>query len=183
MIVFNHPWPVCLARLSDYDVIDPSVIVAPNFSVTIDPTDVNLPLRGVCKYQARAGEGLAMFAGIAAFCLSFVIFGTSNQSLSGLCATCCTCQRRRRVSDKPAEAGSDPQAPGAGPIGSAPPSRGDALRGKLALFVLFGTITLSIVAFFAFVPLYQHEGVRNDSMWRDACNTNDREALRAMGLS
>ena len=71
---------------------------APNAALT----NVHLPLLGVCETMASWRMGTAIFAGLCIFCLGFVIFVTSAQSLSGLriacgCCCCCCCCRARGV--------------------------------------------------------------------------------------
>ena len=78
--------------LQDNNILDPSVLATRSTTVVANATDVHLPLRNVCMLQARGLQGFAIFAFISVFCLSFVIFGTSTQSLSGLkreCGCCC----------------------------------------------------------------------------------------------
>merc|ERR1719198_1203921 len=68
-------------------VIDPSV-VSPRVSTmpsrVANYTDPNIPLKTVCDMLSRSGQGFAIFFFISAFCVGFVVFGTSQQSLSGL---------------------------------------------------------------------------------------------------
>jgi len=81
-----------LLLLQEYDALDPSnhaVDAVGNASAVRDPTNGALPLDNVCSTQAKAATGFAVFFGLAAFCLGFVIFGTSSQSLSGLRGMCC----------------------------------------------------------------------------------------------
>ena len=70
------------------DVVDPSELTPANTSVVADLTDINLPLKDVCFMKRRAAMGFFAFTAITFFCLSFVIFGTSAQSLTGLLAMC-----------------------------------------------------------------------------------------------
>ena len=88
----------------------------------------------------------------------------------------------------------------------APITRGDKLRGKICLFVVFNAVTFLIVVIFAFAPFYSiyaggfnvngtasfldadgNPMARDDSEWRDACNNYRDDAskakLAAMGLS
>ena len=108
-------------------MIDPSVLVARDVNATADPLDYHLPLENVCKMQARAGEGFCVFIAIVVGSLSFVIFGTSAQSLSGLreaCSCCCGGRKRppRRADTLPPVTLPPPASPSPGEDSGAPPS-------------------------------------------------------------
>jgi len=203
-----------LLLLQEYDVLDPSNhAVEHNRSVVANYSDTTLPLRDVCETQARAAIGYAIFFGLVAFCLAFVIFGTSAQSLSGLRAMCCCgapvhTTGKGRLSAQhgalPDEASSEvPQLTlhrsgsrmstrrNMSPVDiqgntQALPPRDetwDRVQGKIALFLLFGFIVVAFVMFFVLVPLYSTPGPRGDAAWRQACEDNDRAALANLGLS
>lgn len=201
-----------LWMLQSAGVIDPSIIGADSSAApTPDPLDVHLPLRNVCKMRARSSLGFLYFVGVTAFCLGFVIFGTSAQSLTGLREACCgCCARRPRTGPAPDADAADGGSAGAeastsasrgGPDGrrktlharnmhpSIPmPHLGkasDRIQGQVVLFLLFSMLVGVIVLFFTYVPLYSHAppGGRNDAAWRAACDAYDAAALAAFGLS
>lgn len=196
-----------LWMLQSAGVIDPSVIGGDNATlVAADPLDVHLPLRNVCKMRARSSLGFLYFVMITAFCLGFVIFGTSAQSLTGLREACCGCSARQRTAPAPDAEAADASSSraSAGPDGrrktlvarnmpgwghSIPiPHLGDAadrIQGQVVIFLLFFCLVAVIVLFFTFVPLYSHApaGGRNDAAWRAACDVYDAAALAPFGLS
>ena len=166
---------------------------------TLDPAnDVHLPLYRVCETLHASGLGVLIFSGLVLFCLGFVIFVTSAQSLSGLrhmCPCCCrsadadadaalraNAQARLSVRN-PDPVSEDNQAL---PM-SAPKDGADQLKGKFALLVIYLLIVLLLVAWFGYVPMYQADlaihGARNDSLWREACDNLDIELLAGFGLS
>ena len=51
------------------------------------------------------------------------------------------------------------------------------------LFLIFNGVSLAIILFFTFTPIYSAGEARNRSSWGDACDTNDELALAALGLS
>jgi hypothetical protein len=71
------------------------------------------------------------------------------------------------------------------PIASPDPNQArlDLLLGKLVLFLIFNGVSLAIILFFTFTPIYSAGEARNRSSWGDACDTNDELALAALGLS
>ena len=69
-------------------------------------TNPHLPLLNVCATQQHALVGIGIFASLAVFCLGFVIFGTSAQSLSGLRLACACCCCRARPGADPTLTGS-----------------------------------------------------------------------------
>ena len=190
-----------LWMLQSYGVVDPSVLVVRNVTVVADPTDVHLPLPNVCKMKARAAQGFLGFVGVTCFCLGFVIFGTSAQSLSGLKEMCgVTCKKQRAPtadSDADSSTRSEPdlrksvmarntvQVDNKGRSITLKPLRepNDRLKGQCALFAIFGSIIALIVLVFTFVPFYSYGGERNDAAWKDACEDYDVDALDQFGLS
>ena len=63
---------------------------------------------------------------------------------------------------------------------------GERTKGKCVLMVLYLAIVLAIVLFFTYTPLYAADvahGARNESLWRRACDLNDRAMLGPLGLS
>merc|ERR1719506_703544 len=64
--------------------------------------------------------------------------------------------------------------------------RADKARGKLCLFASYLLIVLCMMLFFSFTPFYSHDngGVpRNETGWRQACDTNEIAVLDLYGLS
>ena len=134
-----------------YNVLDPSKIpeaTTGGNSTKADPFNMNLPLPQVCATALYWKHGLAAFSIICFSCLSFVIFVTSKQSLSGL---------RHLV-----RGGVPPPAR---------PTPRDRLLGKCMLFAIFGVVCALILLFFATVPLYSHgTGTpRDEAAWQAAC--------------
>ena len=162
-------------------------------------TDVHLPLAGVCATQHNYLKGMAIFTGLVLFVLSFVIFGTSQQSLSGLSAACCMCRRRitaeeltgsisarsppmrgRRLSVRnpiPVDSGGETLPP------LEKKTRADRIQGQWALFGLYLLIVVLVVLSFGSIPIYAAGGQRNDTIWRKACDENNVQLLHQMGLS
>ena len=192
-------------QAAGYD--DPSILTTYNSTTADLSTNFHLPLKEVCHRQAYAAEGIACFALITLLCLAFVIFATSSQSLSGLRDSCgCGGKSKNGASGK---RGSMPNRRSQAEVGQplpAPITRGDKLRGKICLFVVFNAVTFLIVVIFAFAPFYSiyaggfnvngtasfldsdgNPMARDDSEWRDACNNYRDDAskakLAAMGLS
>jgi len=170
--------------------------VALNATVGSAYMNVHLPLADVCMTQAKASTGVGIFFAIVIFCLGFVIFVTSAQSLSGLRDACCCCcgscgSAKPPPSARPALQGrknSLPVSAEGEPI--APPprsSQSERIKAQILLFLLFLVIVVLVVAVFTIVPFYSADtathGPRNDAAWRKACDDNDVVALRAMGLS
>ena len=192
-------------QAAGYD--DPSILTTYNSTTADLSTNFHLPLKEVCHRQAYAAEGIACFALITLLCLAFVIFATSSQSLSGL-RDSCGCGGKPKDGEKKKRgsiAGRRSQAEVGQPL-PAPITRGDKLRGKICLFVVFNAVTFLIVVIFAFAPFYSiyaggfnvngtasfldsdgNPMARDDSEWRDACNNYRDDAskakLAAMGLS
>ena len=69
-----------LSFLQFFDVLDPSNDGSEGGADTDAPRwmDVHMPLKNVCTTKARAAHGLAIFCGISAVCLGYVIFVTSR---------------------------------------------------------------------------------------------------------
>jgi len=146
-----------LVLLQWYGVVDPSVFASlPDGIISYDEhgnpagwNNTHLPLAGVCETQALFRRGFLVLFGVITGCLAFVIFVTSQQTLTGLmdvCSCCC-------ASCKPKE----------------PPSPAvDRFRGKVVLFVIYSAVCWSIVGFFSIVPLYSQDGTR-DAPWQQAC--------------
>lgn len=63
----------------------------PNGTLAANVYDVSLPLKDVCGISYYGLHGFVIFFIVAVCCLSFVIFATSAQSLSGLLTGCCGC--------------------------------------------------------------------------------------------
>ena len=140
-----------------------------------------------------------IFTGLVLFVLSFVIFGTSQQSLSGLRAACCMCRRRitaeeltgsisarsppmrgRRLSVRnpiPVDSGGETLPP------LEKKTRADRIQGLWALFGLYLLIVVLVVLSFGSIPIYAAGGQRNDTIWRKACDENNVQLLHQMGLS
>merc|ERR1712151_354017 len=121
------------------------------------------------------------FIFIAAFCVGFVVFGTSQQTFEGLVAECSCCARRRQepeVSTPPADLENAASAQTTQTTSTARSRRSmpvstrnrivddqnnaiimeevdqrDLLKGKLVLFTLYMTIILLIIIVFTFVPV------------------------------
>ena len=76
-----------------------------------------------------------------------------------------------------------PQPPS--PVATPNPNQArlDLLLGKLALFLIFNGVSLAIILFFTFTPIYNAGEARNRTAWGDACDANDELALAALGLS
>ena len=54
---------------------------------------------------------------------------------------------------------------------------------KIFMFVMYNILTVMIVGFFAFVPIFRHRGeARRDGEWVHACNTYDRGVLERFDL-
>lgn len=204
---------MALLLLVQNDVIDPSTSAVPSPNATTPAyktnyTDTSLPLRNVCKLIRQAPLGSAIFFAISFFCLAFVIFVTSAQTLSGLrsvCGCCCCCCRccLRRWRVPPLGPSSSPSkirrlsvrnpAPVSRENVSLPIQRlsaADRIQGQLLLFLIYLLLVLFIVLFFATVPLYQaapplgmQRALRNDALWRRACDEYDVAALTRLGLS
>ena len=51
------------------------------------------------------------------------------------------------------------------------------------LFLIFNGVSLAIILFFTFTPIYNAGEARNRTAWGDACDANDELALAALGLS
>merc|ERR1712187_847870 len=139
-------------------------------------TDIHLPLKNVCDMLSRSTQGFAFFFFISAFCVGFVVFGTSQQSLKGLLEECSCCARRRQQEEQAetseAAAAGDIESRVSDGMGarrstSKPNmivddkghavlveevSPADRIKGKCALFVLYMTIIVLIVTIFTFVP-------------------------------
>ena len=218
-----------LLVLQEYDVLDPSTKEEYEYNSTtlvLGPENelyynVSLPLRNVCLTQARASSGFAIFFILTAFCLAFVIFGTSAQSLSSL-RMACACRPSRRGGPSGASAAERDSSADVGvessvgvstlsrtvsrahrrnmsPIDKAGNSQAvlprdtgrDRMLGQIVLFLLFFSVIVLFVMFFTFVPLYHsnrpassreelYDGRIN---WKQACDDNDRDVLRSIGLS
>ena len=71
------------------------------------------------------------------------------------------------------------------PIATPKPNQArlDLLLGKLVLFLVFNGVSLAIILFFTFTPIYNAGEARNRTAWGDACDANDELALAALGLS
>lgn len=153
--------------------------------------NTHLPLKGVCLKLSKTTRGACIFAGISLFCLAFVIFATSAQSLSGLRAACCCCSgkalvgSRRRISVRnPSPVSRDNLAV---PIKERD-NTADRIKGQCCLFFLFAIATFGIILAFAYIPFYRAEPlkrgmVRDDALWREACTKYDTIELRRLGLS
>ena len=98
------------------------------------------------------------------------MFVTSRQTLSGLCGVCCG--RKARIG---ANCGSNNSEEDSS-------YRTDLMMGKLALFLIYVSISIFIVMFFAIVPLYHEGGSRNETGWGEICDRGDYDELRAAGL-
>ena len=70
--------------LLSYNVVDPSKPPSNDTHVKPDADLFDLPLQGVCDTVVRWRRGAGVFVMIASGCLSFVIFATSKQTLSGV---------------------------------------------------------------------------------------------------
>ena len=77
--------------LQQYDMIEPEETARAQ-NVTADMLDFNLPLAGVCEAQSNAVAGILIFTGITVLCLGGVIFGTSQQTLSGVLSELAFCR-------------------------------------------------------------------------------------------
>jgi hypothetical protein len=99
--------------LQDAGYIDPSILEDRN--MTQDTSDIHLPLYKVCSTKAHAVYGFVLFICIALGCLSFVIFGTSAQTLGGLramCPCCLICRRDEKEEPVAPPAAPSPEASG-----------------------------------------------------------------------
>ena len=162
-----------LFGLQVYEVVDPSVLEAVNTTETNDYTfDTNRPLKGVCYTKSLFSRGLGILFIIVCGCVGFVVFVTSRQTLSGLRSMCCT--RTSRVGS-----GNSGSSNSTGIDSS---NRTDLIMGRLALFVIYVSISIFIVMFFAIVPLYNEGGTRNETGWIEICDRGDFDELRAAGL-
>ena len=160
-----------LFGLQVYEVVDPSVLEAVNTTDTTDYTfDTNRPLIGVCYTRSLFLRGLGILFLIVCGCVGFVVFVTSRQTLSGLCGVCCG--RKARIG---ASCGSNSSEQDSS-------NRTDLMMGKLALFLIYVSISIFIVMFFAIVPLYHEGGSRNETGWGEICDRGDYDELRAAGL-
>ncbi len=162
-------WPLprgCVRDPITGELVAPAGSQVPCLAVSnIDDYDVPLP--GVCATKKQWRQGAAVFFGIAVFCLAFVIFATSKQSLSGLKAVFCK---------------------GARPVSE--PSQGDRLAGKVCLFLLFMCLTGLIMLFFSVVPFYSagRERRLNNTLgedWKTPCeaDTFNKTALYLLGIA
>ena len=199
--------------------IDPSEIDYSNATAVSTDWDalgvspIDLPLKGVCEFQNGAGKGLAIFVAITCFCLGFVIFGTSQQTLTGLKheVTCCL-PRRARTSESDgsttsAVLPSDSDVETASGANLRSLKKGESslnrvvdrkgrsvpiqtieadtlVRGKVVLFMIFFLVVGVFVLIFAFTPFYSYTGrARNRTGWGDACKAYNKDVLTPLGLS
>ena len=167
---------VILYLLQENDILDPSEPRGRQ-NVTADWRDVNLPLKGVCEAQSQYVLGVLIFVCISLISLGAVIFGTSQQTLSGV---------KKELSCKP----DDPEIPSPSKlrrqmtIKIKAPKKTDARNGKLCLFASYNMAIFILMLFFSFTPLVAHDGPsRNETGWRSACDNNDVEVLDMWGLS
>ena len=167
---------VILYLLQENDILDPS---EPRHrqNVTADWRDANLPLKGVCEAQSKYLLGVIIFICISLLSLGSVIFGTSQQTLSGV---------KKELSCKP----EDPQLPSPTKlrrqmtIKIKAPKKVDSRNGKLCLFASYNMAIFILMLGFSFIPLVSHDGPsRNDTGWRSACDNNDVAVLDTWGLS
>jgi len=195
-----------LLILQEFDILDPSNHDHVYANTTVaNYSDLSLPLKRVCQTQARAQYGYAIFFMLVAFCLGFVIFGTSAQSLRGLRAMCgcggdgagtpagqpsphIETPPRLTIHRQSSRAQSRRNNSPVDTLGHAMPmapldTQVDRIKGQLALFGLFGLVIVTFTLFFVLVPLYAAPGTRDDVAWRKACDDNDGAALAAFGLS
>jgi len=152
-----------LVGLQWYGVVDPSRLSDESASGATSRglhwNNTNWPLAGVCETQSLVWRGGFVLFGVVVGCLGFVIFMTSQQTLTGLqktCSCCCrTCQRE-----------------------TPPCLATDRLQGKLVLFAIYSFICFIVVIFFGAVPMYYEDGTR-DKPWAEACANYDKAVLAA----
>ena len=166
-----------LFGLQVYEVVDPSILETVNTTDTNDYTfDTNRPLKGVCYTKSLFPRGLGILFLIVCGCVGFVVFVTSRQTLSGLCGVCCG----RKAARIETSCGSSSSSNSEQQQDSS--YRTDLMMGKFVLFLIYVSISIFIVMFFAIVPLYHQGGSRNETGWSEICDRGDFDELRAAGL-
>ena len=171
-----------LFGLQVFGVVDPSVLENVNVTTPIDPFDVHRPLPNVCYTKALVYRGAAVLSLIVFGSIGFVVFATSRQTLSELRRKCLCCCGAGDGSLRKVTPTSD-TADGSKTNRNSPRvDQSDLWRGKIALFILFGSLTFFIVTFFAFVPFYSTDETRRTAGWKDVCDRGDYYELRDMGL-